>query len=260
MNRVPRFFFLLLSLVCFFDLSSAWAQAPKPGKYYEDAVDIGFKIKMPKDWGFTPPRPGEDQLIGKYTPTNNRYINISSDTVLFLHGYLVKFDRRKEASEAREASSKTEPDGDTESKPAFKGQEQELLDWLDSNVAGRAFRIKSAKETKVDKVPATEYLISAEHEGTMIHLYAMLYRLHPDVDVAVVFNGPEDNKKWRKYASAASKMAKSFKRVEVEVVELSESKADDTGLRTKKRAELEREVATTPGWKLYETGNYFVVS
>ena len=37
----------------------ASAQEPKPGRdWYEDAVDLGFRVKAPDGWSFVPPQPG----------------------------------------------------------------------------------------------------------------------------------------------------------------------------------------------------------
>lgn len=261
MNRVPRFslLFFLVSLVL--GSATAFAQAPKVGGYYEDNTSLGFRIKMPKGWEFSPPSPGDDHLIGKYTPINNRAINISPEDRLYLHAYLIKFDRRADSTEEEDKSSKPDPsDGETESVKVYKNQEKDILKWLDGHMGGNGFRVESSKTKKIDHLEATEYKIAAQTNGSPFKVYAMLYRMQPDLDIAVIFNGPDDRGKWRKYESAASSMAKSFKRVKMKELKLSESKDSDSGLRTKKRAELEREVATTPGWTLHETDNYFIIS
>ena len=62
----PFAFLLALAVLLFPAVAPASAQAPKVGDYYVDDSDLGFKIKMPKDWSFIPPKDGEDILIGKY--------------------------------------------------------------------------------------------------------------------------------------------------------------------------------------------------
>ena len=53
---------------------TAFAQTPKAGKYeFQDDVDLGFKIKSPKDWDYIPPQPDENQLVGKFTPRLNKH-------------------------------------------------------------------------------------------------------------------------------------------------------------------------------------------
>jgi hypothetical protein len=264
MTPFPRPLTLILGLLALLALQSVGlAQAPKAGDYYEDAVDLGFKVKMPKNWEFTPPQPGDRALIGKYTPSRNRYINISPENVLWLEAYLIRLDRRAKAGEPVESSSGGD-DGAREAgrsgEEPYAGQEQDVLDWLDDHLAGGSFRVKESKDRAIDKVDATQLLIEGELRGDPFHVFAEIYRLHPDCDVVLLMNGPADDKKWRKYESEAVKMARSFRRVEVERVELSEAREGDHGLRSTKRAELEREVATTPGWRLYETENYFIVS
>ena len=244
---------LWLVLFACFTATPASAQAPKVGDYYEDAVDIGFKVKMPKDWAYTPPQPNETELIGKYTPEFNRYINISPDQILWLEAYLVKFDRRAASKEGGEDAPEPRTPGD------FGKNKEELRQWVESNIRGQGFRVTEEKERKVDKVEALEVLYTAQQGGVDFHVYAMLYQVRPDVDVAVVFNAPAD-KKWRKYESALSKMAKSFKKLDVEEVEYSGSREGDSPARSKKRGELEAECAKNPGWELYETDNYFVIT
>ncbi len=245
--RTARWIGVLLAVLAIVSVRPASAQAPKVGDYYEDAIDIGFKIKMPDDWEFTPPQPGEDQLIGKYSPTTNKYILLAPNVPLWLEANLVKFDRRSEESGGGQ-------DG------AARPKDQRLDKWIERNLRGSKFRVDQEKDRKINKVDATEYLYVGETGGEEFHVYAVLYRVRPDVDVAVVFNGPADRKKWRKYDTAFSKMAKSFKALEVEKIEYSGARDGDSSFRTIKRRQLEEECAKTPGWELYETDNYFVIT
>lgn len=261
MTRTLRYLSLALALLAgFVGLApAALAQAPKVGDYYEDTVELGFKVKMPKDWEFTPPQPDEGNLIGKYTPTYNKYIHIAPDEVLWLEAYVLKFDRRKDKEDSVEVSEGE----DGKKKVKIKRgdySDSSLKEWLESVSWGQGFRVKKQKEMKVDKVPSTELLYQAERNGQPFHAYAMVYHIQPEVDLAVVFNGPEDKKKWRKYESAVKKMAKSFKRLELEEVEYSGSREGDTPARSQKRGQLEAEVAKNPGWELYETENYFIIT
>lgn len=245
--RTARWIGVLLAVLAIVSVRPASAQAPKVGDYYEDAIDIGFKIKMPDDWEFTPPQPGEDQLIGKYSPTTNKYILLAPNVPLWLEANLVKFDRRGEESGGGQ-------DG------AARPKDQRLDKWIERNMRGSKFRVDQEKDRKINKVEATEYLYVGETGGEEFHVYAVLYRVRPDVDVAVVFNGPADSKKWRKYDAAFSKMAKSFKALEVEKIEYSGAREGDSSIRTIKRRQLEEECAKTPGWELYETDHYFVIT
>jgi hypothetical protein len=95
----------------------------------------------------------------------------------------------------------------------------------------------------------------------LIRIYATVYSITEDLEVAMIFNGPPE-KDWRKYGQAFAKMAKSFDLIPLEEVEHAgpESGAGSGGLRNKKRIDLEKYCAATPGWDLYETPNYFVIS
>ena len=263
MNRFTRFFVLsLAALTCLFSVNAS-AQAPKVGKYYEDNVDLGFKVKMPKDWEFTPPQPGERHLIAKYTPAYNNSISISPGNWLWLEAHVLKFDRRPKKPEAGEEVEEEDLDEDEAKRrtlPRAERHEADILEWMERNHRGQGFRVKTKKETKVKKVQATEFLVVAEQSDVEFHVYAMCYELDPDLDIAVVFNGPAEKKKWRKYESSITKMAKSFAPVEVERLELSAAKDSDSGLRSLKRAELEMEAAKSGDWELYETDNYFIIS
>ena len=242
--------FLLLVLVLFVGAVDAAAQAPKVGKFYEDSSDLGFKVKMPKDCDFIPPEAIDANLIGKYTPPQNKRINIGPNTVLWLDAYLIKFDRRPvaEAASAKDAIREA-------------GKAENLMDWVRSSIGqGKGYRVDKEKESKVNKVPSVEYLIVGTREGIEFNVYAMLYKLHEDIDVAAVFIGPADRKKWKKYESAFKKMAKSFKPVKVERLELTAAVAGESPLRTQKRAELHAEAERTPGWEVHETPHYFILS
>jgi hypothetical protein len=84
----------------------------------------------------------------------------------------------------------------------------------------------------------------------------MVYEVAPELQVAFVGNGPGE-KKWVKYEQAWRQMARTFKRVELERVELA---GPNASLRDQKRVRLQNEVASQPGWELYESPNYFIVS
>lgn len=242
----------------------AVAQAPKVGDYYEDTVDIGFRIKTPKDWDFTPPQPGEPNLIGKYTPPFVKYVNVSPDTVLWLEAHLVKFDRRN--PDPNDEAVTTDEEGNVEidvSKLRRPGA-QDIAEYIDayvSAVQGSGPHKVKEKSLRIQKVPATEYYYKAQvRDGTEFNIYAVVYHLQEDIDVAFIGNGPDDLKKWRKYESAFKKMAKSFNKLEVEDIGTVASKEGDSAYRAQKRADLTRECAKNPDWKLYETENYFIIS
>jgi len=240
-------------------VAAASAQAPKAGDYYEDAVDLGFRVKMPKDWEFTPPQPGERYLVGKYTPAHNRYIYLSPSNPLWLEALILKFDRRESKNEDDADVDGEGDEGEAEPASTEERHRKILSEWLEDRWYGGGYRVTKEKDGKNKDVPSTEFLFEADKNGDTFQVYAMVFELGPKLDVAVVFNGPGD-KKWRKYESAAKKMAKTFRVVEVEAVEHSGAKAGESALRSLRRAALEKEAAKSADWQLYETPNYFVIS
>ncbi len=253
----------LLASVSFAILATAAAaQVPKAGDYYEDAHDVGFKVKVPKGWEFIPAPPDDGNLLGKYEPDGSKYITLKGDEVLFITCWLVEFDRRPkpEADEAPPGSI------DEAIKRASVTVSPDIDEWIKRmrTDLGSGFTLVEKDETKVGDVEAVELLYEGKSPGSSagpgglpIYAYAMLYKVHPDVDVAMVFNAPADKKKWSKWESACKRMFKTFKAVEVGH---REAVAEGGSARDHKRAELELQMATNPGWELYETPNYFVVS
>jgi hypothetical protein len=239
------FFPLLAAAALLLNAQTASAQTPKAGKYeFQDDVDLGFKIKSPKDWDYIPPQPDENQLVGKFTPRLNKHYTLSGGDYLFLDAFLVKFDRR-------ESDSKRAYDYD------------EALD----KYADRCFngvssvRRSETKDLKVDKVPSKEVLYTARTRGgSDVHVYAMQYFFSEDLVVAYLFVGPADKKKWRKWESVYKTLGKSMRRLEIKEIDVGETKEGDSAYRSSKRAALIKDMRAKPGWQLVETENYFIVT
>ncbi len=228
----------------------ASAQVPKMGtKYYEDNIDLGFKIKMPKGWEFIPPQPGETTLIGKYVPKLRVGVSIDPQNSIALESWLLKFDRRSGGS-----STEIEDQDGNKIEIGSSGAE-DVTEWIGQRLRGK-YTETAEKEHTVSKVRMVERQYSRSLGSGAVGLYAATFMLHPDCEVAVVFIGNGGKKKWRKYESVFRKLAKSFKPVEIERLEVS----TDSSFRGRKRAKLQAEVAKNPGWELYETDNYFVIS
>jgi hypothetical protein len=253
-RRFRSILVLMASLLVF--VAAGTAQAPKAGGYYEDEVDIGFKIKSPKGWDFVPSSPMEQNLIGKYTPPRGQFVELGGGARLTPTVWLVKFDRRPK--EGEETGYRAPP-------------VENFAAWMKGGRVdhGRAYETdegKYPKPLKGVKVPAEYYLF----EGTSsvglvgstpkpVTLYAAVYTLSEEVQVAFLGVGP-GGKKWRSYESALSKMAKSFKPIEIDQPESAASGSGTLSLRDRRRAELEKKIATQPGWELYETDSFFVVT
>ena len=252
------------ALLLGFSAAPVHAQLPKVGDYYVDDSDLGFRIKMPKEWAFIPPQPGEINLIGKYNHPHATPIPLGR-SAFYLESWLLKFDRREKVKKKIEIEDdEGESVGEIDMTDLFS--DGDIAEWAESNLPGTNWVIESQKEMKIHKIPAIEYQFVGDSRvdpDEKMRAYAMVYMLHPDCEVAVVFNGPGDKSKWKsKYQKVYSKMAKSFDPIEIEKAEISDEivGADDSALRAQKRAELTDYVRRTPGWELHETENYFIVS
>lgn len=227
---------------------TARAQAPKPGsKFYEDTTDLGFKVKTPDDWELIPPAPDDRNLIAKFDPAHNKEILLTPDSALKLHMWLVKLDPPPVADTAEKSANK----------PRIRGA-KDLTEWIQSEMAREA-KLTSTKEFEVNKVKAIEHVFSGGNaKRGEFKVYAVLFKLRPDADVALVFNGPGEAKRWSKYEIEFDKFVRTFRAMDVKTSDAPVAAGDS--LRDKRRAKLQASLATTPGWKLLETPSYFVVS
>jgi hypothetical protein len=241
---------LALALACALPLAAApaSAQAPKPGKYYEDSANLGFKVKVPDGYSFIPPEPDDPNLIGKYSAGESKDVLARSSQYKWEYAaWLVKFDRRPKE------------DGAGKDGPRFmRKPAKDISDWVEKGVEIRGWKQESEKATTIAKVEAVEYAFSAQHDSVDVGLYAMVYKLQPDLEIAIVMNGL-GGKKWSKFENVYRQMARSFQPIEVEKPAAAEA-GGPASLRDRKRSALQRELAGQPGWNLYETPNYFLVS
>lgn len=240
------------------------AQAPKVGDYYEDNVDMGFKIKTPKDWELSPPSPSEKNLVGKWTPKFNWYVSVGNGEPLFLYYWLVEFDNRPK------------PEGEKEEEPEegdviiLSSRARDVKTWMKDHevTSGRGWRpmpdYDQPKELRglPRDVKGTYALYEALHESDpdeKVYAYVAEFELEPNRTVAMIGEGPADPKKWRTYEKAFEKMAKSFKRVEVVEIE-GVTAVGASSPREQKRQQLLMDAAKSGDWQLYETENYFIIS
>ncbi len=227
--------------------------APKISNLYKDEVGLGFTIKAP-DWGFVPAQSHEVNAIGKYSDGRANYIIDYKANALVDEARveLLKFDRRKKADDSgdEKGGGRPVPVGEANFAAYAKAA---LGDWQEAE----------RKTVKVDGLAATRILFKrtegSKDEGVELAALVYVYPLSPDVDVAMVGIGPGDKKKWGKWENAYDTAGKSLKRVELN------AKAIGTGPRSsaprdEKRYKLEQEVAKNPGWKLFESPNYFVIT
>lgn len=245
------------------NVSTAAQDARAGSSWYQDDSKFGFKVKAPLDWEFTAPQPGDPHMIGKYKPageSSSILVDGSGGRLwMNVYGFLLFFDRRKPS----------EPAGPITIKGA-----KNVLEWaqnvLPSEVGGRNWRKFSQKDVKVDGLAAEEWVLDGDisYEGKLlpVRAYAMVYRVEPDLELAYVFNGPGKDDGWAGVERDFRRLATSFKRIElVEAKQKSKSKskgneANDSPLRVAKRRALEDAMRRTPGYRLYESPNYFVIT
>lgn len=238
-------------------------QEPKPGNtWYEDKVDLGFKVKAPKDWDFVPGSPLERNLIGKYAdPGEGKYVSLGNDAEIIAEILLVKFDRRGgEKKEKRQV-------GDQTVELSTKGLEN-VGKWMELGLDEGAGWHKVEGPTPLkNALPEATFSI---YEGTStrrnasgaepqpVRAFVASFPLSAELDVALIGLGPA-GKKWRPFESAYTTIAKTLQPVKLEGTS-GASSTDAGDPRSEKRAKLQADIAKNPGWSLYETPNYFIVS
>lgn len=235
-------------------------QEPKPGNsWYEDEVDLGFKVKAPRDWEFVPGSPMERNLIGKYAASNGQYINLGNEAFVMVQIYLVKFDRRASANQKEERQF-----GDKTIEISMKGL-PDLEKWMSAGIdEGKDWRRVGKEEAIKGGLPGKASIFEGlstrgpgDREMQPVRAYTAVFALSPELDVALVGLGPGDKKKWRSFESAYETFAKSLQPIAIQGLENLASGKDPRSL---KRAKLQNEVAKSPGWSLHETPNYFILS
>ncbi|MFT5464106.1 MAG: hypothetical protein ACI8QS_002999, partial [Planctomycetota bacterium] len=265
----PRYARLLLRLLAPLLILMFWgtvtfAQAPKVGReVYTDQVDLGFSIKQPKDWDLVPPRPNEVNLIAKFTPRLNKYVNYGGGA-LFLDVLLVRFDKRLDGDDDMELDAQIER--------ILNSGVSNAAEFVDKRMGGSyggGYRFDEDEFPKPLKgIKGTEARYTL-FEGSMdpkdvdsapTMIYVAEFDLNERTTIAMIGVGP-GGKKWRTYEKTFVKLAKSFQRVEVvDLFEEARNAPDADTLRGKKRIELLMEAAKSGDWTLHETENYFVIS
>lgn len=241
---------LLASLCSLAVVAPVAAQSPpKLAGLYEDKVGLGFTLKAP-DWGFVPAQSHEVNTIGKYSDGSKSLIKNprNGQPLEEARIELLKFDRRQKAD-----------DGDKD-RPRMPGvanfaeyAKAQLADW----------RELERKEVKVDGLLATRLVLGrtegSKEDGIELALLVYVYPVSPDLDLAVMGLGLGDKKKWGKWEGVYDQIGKSFKRAALDT-KTANAGPRSNSLRDVKRFELEQKVAANPGWQLFESPNYFVVT
>jgi hypothetical protein len=236
---------------------------PKLTNVYKDEVDLGFVFQKMPSWGFVPAQPDETNLIGKYTQGYENTIRNPKTGMPLEEARveLLKFDRRK-----KEEPKPGEDEGGDEKKKKivinldFGGlatfedyAKRHLGDWKQIE----------RKEVKKDGVLGTRLLYSridgAKDDGIELAALAYVYKLSADIDIAVISYSPGGKKAWGKWEGALDDVGKSFKRLELNT-KLTSTGPRGNSPRDLKRWDLEQQVMKNPGWALYESHNYFIIT
>jgi hypothetical protein len=266
---------LLRSLVALAPLAvstvPAWAQAPKPGDYWEDRIDLGFRVRVPKEWALIPPQPGEQNVIARWEPKLEKEISVGKGHFMLLAVWLVKFDDRPRTGEA---DAKKDGDGAIIIRRAAR---KSVVDWVKKDMSGPATGErydfdpkKYPKSFRCGKIEGQQWVfdgfvnnILEIDDDAPVRCFAVEVPLPTGVRVAFVGIGPADTKKWHEYEKSFEIMAKSIAPLEVTSSPVGASTPTDPRLaspRDKKRELLQKQIATQPGWRLEETENYLIVT
>jgi len=234
----------------------AAAQEPKLGNsWYEDKVQLGFRVKAPKDWGFTPGNPLDPNTIGKWAPNNGEGVGLGGgDAGVFINVYLVRFDNRQNPPKGQPRDVKAWMSLGMEKGEAWSVAADYPKDLKGSKVVGAKCYVFEGMSTESIRAYAGATAVGIEKKP--IQSYAAVFPLAENLDVALVGVGPGE-KRWRSYEKAFEALAKSLEPMAIE--SLSKGPVGDDP-RSQKRAKLRDEMARTPGWRMIETDNYFIVS
>lgn len=233
----------LLAALCLGTARRASAQEPKPGRdWYEDALDLGFRVKAPDGWSFVPAQPGEAGTLGRYVSPGSQFMSNPKSGLRWEYTmWLMLFDRRAKPEDG---------------KPSFGKAPEDVAEWIDARLGQVSLRKTSEEKGRSGKLDTVEYLFDGSLDNEYpVCVFVVLFKLRPDVEVALGFNGP-GGRKFGSFERAARKICGTL-----DVIELDSRGAPEAAsnsLRDKKRADLQAAIA--PGWELHETPNYFVVS
>lgn len=222
---------------------------PKISGLYEDKVGLGFTIKAP-DWGFVPAQSHEVNTIGKYSNGRENTIRNprNGQPLEEARIELLKFDRR------------APPDDAEKDRPRITGAanfaeyaKAQLADWKETERK----ELKNLDGMTVTRI-VYERIEGSKEDGIALGLVAYVYPVSAELDIAMLGLGLGD-KKWNKWEGIYDQIGKSFKRVALDTKKLPSGPRSNS-IRDVKRFELEKQVAANPGWALFESPNYFVVT
>jgi hypothetical protein len=262
---------LLLALLAVASTTpGAQAQSIKKGDWYEDTTRIGFRIRAPKDWRFVPAKLNDPIELGRYAPANDPYITLPGGTSIEVTNWLLSFDIGKLQAERIEQLKKLLSIDDLADAPATVDLEEMIppiefeatLDrWVEQNVMGQGWTRLEESAERFGDVEGREIQFGGRMQTFdgrthALRLYVAVMPLEGEKYVVSAFNTHEGE--WSKASKACRALAKTFTVVPVETFEFRGESSGD--FRDAKRRALHESIATTPGWWLHETPNYFILS
>ncbi|GEM_PF-5684522 len=249
--------------------SSAYAQLPpKSGRdVYEETTRHGFRIRTPKDWKFFPDERGNPNVLGRYVPKRDSLVTQEDGTRFSPTMWLLVFDKQYKEPEIRDQRDAQ--------RAAVTSYYYSLKDWLEGRDVDLQVGLNIEEFEVLDEVKSKVkgtlgghevlYLAKGKSsdprgkgEAGTLHYWAKRYLLTEDKEVVVVFSAPSDKRDWSKWRSQIRKIAKSFTRMDIKALDVSG--VTGKGVRAEKHRALLEMVEANPGWELYVTQNYFVIS
>lgn len=244
------------------------AQAPKvSGEAYEEVARYGFSFQPPRDWEFVPPAPGTPHLIGMWTPeSGKRSVSAGEGQFLYPRCLMLAFDRRRTPA-LLEESGGTEEERTREwlRRGALLPDLSTWMEELGDDYLGSGFELVSDEELPLEKLPGarrllylgTSHALLNEPGSAPCHALVGVYPLGEDLEVALVFTAPAREPRWTRWRKSLEQMMLSFERGRVLA---SPDALAELPLRERRRLMLKAEVMSQPGWELFTTPDYFLVS
>ncbi|MEX1024219.1 MAG: DUF1570 domain-containing protein, partial [Planctomycetota bacterium] len=237
----------------------AQTKAPKPGDYYEESVQIGFKLKSPKGWNVTPPGPEDANLVVQFVPPRGQGLRLGQEVAAVAVSVLL-FD----SSITREEYAKRR-------KIKYAADSAE---WVTTNMIGDGWKLDPDEEVdETFKCKEKDLLGKASvYRGTYTsqfypedgehHLACLVveYPLSETQTLAIIGNAPGDKRDWNKWEKSLEKIAETFQRIEIQRVELGEDAEALRGPRLDRYNKIRSQLPPSGGWEIHISPNYFVVS
>lgn len=236
---------------------------PAPGRdWYEETVRHGIRFKPPKDWRFFPTDFSRPNALGRYVPDSTAFYDAKEPGRFPAALWILVFDEEYEppaAATAREVD-----------RAAYTRYDPDVATWIRSHLEDLRgdTALRHVEEVERDGVnlkgfdTVTEILFRAQEKPFepeyVLYVWTTVLELSATKRAALLACAPSDRRDWAKWRKGLRSVARTCTRVAVEG--LDEHGVAGQGLRARKHRELLEAMQSNPGWELYLTPNYFVVS